>query len=93
MSITKEEVKNLANLVRVQVDDEEADSLAKDMDSILSYVSHVEKLALGVEKGMPKLRNVFREDEQTNQPNEYTEGILSNAPQREGNYLKVKKIL
>jgi Asp-tRNA(Asn)/Glu-tRNA(Gln) amidotransferase C subunit len=41
----------------------------------------------------PLLRNVMREDEPTNHSGEYTEAILQNAPAREGDWLKVKKIL
>ncbi len=93
MAITKEEVKNLADLVRIQINDDDAQSLAKDMDSILSYVSDVEKLAVDVDREIPKVRNVFREDEVTNAPGEYKESLLNNAPQRDGDYLVVKKIL
>ena len=45
----------------------------------------------GTEKGL--LYNVLREDGAPHQPGEFTEKILSGAPAREGNYLKVKKIL
>ncbi len=93
MAITKDEVKNLADLVRIQINDSDASDLARDMDSILGYVSEVEKLAVDVEREIPKLRNVFREDEVTNEPSEYTESILTNSPQRDGDYLVVKKIL
>jgi Asp-tRNA(Asn)/Glu-tRNA(Gln) amidotransferase C subunit len=35
----------------------------------------------------------MREDVIVNKAGEYTEKLLGNAPSREGNYLKVKKIL
>jgi Asp-tRNA(Asn)/Glu-tRNA(Gln) amidotransferase C subunit len=35
----------------------------------------------------------MREDVPENKTGEYTEAILQNAPAREGNWLKVKKIL
>jgi Asp-tRNA(Asn)/Glu-tRNA(Gln) amidotransferase C subunit len=35
----------------------------------------------------------MRDDSVTHTPGEFTEDILNNAPDREGNYLKVKKIL
>jgi hypothetical protein len=50
-------------------------------------------LAGGETLNNPVLKNVLREDVPTNKDNEFTEDILNNAPGREGNYLKVKKIL
>ncbi len=91
--ITKEEIKDLAALARMEIAEGEAEKLTKEVDSILEYVGQI-KNATGEEKRVaPKLRNVLREDEVLNTPGEYTERILSNAPSREGEFLKVKKIL
>jgi Asp-tRNA(Asn)/Glu-tRNA(Gln) amidotransferase C subunit len=37
--------------------------------------------------------NVFRADEVTNQPDQYTEALLAEMPQTSGRLMKVKKIL
>jgi aspartyl-tRNA(Asn)/glutamyl-tRNA(Gln) amidotransferase subunit C len=93
--ITRKDVEKLAELALIAVPDKEIDKLAGEMDSILGYVSEVTKLAEeeAGEREKPLLRNVMREDVVTNQPGTYTEKILSEAPQRDGNYLRVKKIL
>lgn len=93
--ITREEIEKLATLARIEVNDAEKESLRNDIESILEYVKSVNGLHSdegGIE-GTPILRNVMREDMVTYKPGEFTEDLLSLAPYREGNYVKVKKIL
>lgn len=91
--VNKDEVKNLANLARIEITEAEADSLTVELDSILGYVGQIKDASSGETLNNPVLKNVLREDVPTNKDNEFTEDILNNAPGREGNYLKVKKIL
>ncbi len=91
--VTKEEIKNLANLARIGISDEEAEQITKDVDSILGYVGEVQKVSAEETREIPKLRNVMRDDIATNKSDKYKEKLLNNAPAREGDYLKVKKIL
>ncbi len=93
MAITKEEVKNLADLARLEITPDELEKMTSEIDSILGYVGVVQKFSGDNEREIPKLRNVMREDTPTNKPNEYKEDLLKNAPKREGDYLVVKKIL
>jgi len=92
--ITKEEVKYLAELSRIKLSEEEIEKITGEIDSILGYVSQIKEASgqLG-EKEKPLLRNVMREDKVTHKPEEFSEKLLEIAPDREGNYLKVKKIL
>lgn len=91
--ITSEDIKNLANLSRIELTDEEAEKMTTEVDSILGYVGQIQSITGDMDREIPKLRNVMRDDEVTNEPNEYTEKLLNNAPSRDGNYLKVKNIL
>jgi aspartyl-tRNA(Asn)/glutamyl-tRNA(Gln) amidotransferase subunit C len=91
--ITKEDIKNLADLARIDIPESEAESLTRDIDSILGYVSQIKNATGNSEKTLPKLRNVLREDVATHAPNEYTDKLLKNAPSKEKNFLRVKKIL
>lgn len=91
--ITPEDIKNLANLARIEVSDEEAEKMTGEIDSILGYVGQIQSKTLDSERVVPELRNVMREDVIANESHEYTEKLLKNAPARDGNYLKVKKIL
>lgn len=94
MAITIEEVKKLASLSRIKISPEEEISMQVEISSILGYVDQINQVNLGdVANILPEQRNVWREDGEVNTSGEYTEKILNNAPGREGNYVKVKKIL
>ena len=99
MKIDDKEIEKLASLARIKLSEEEKKGLKKDIESILSYVSEIQEVSSDVTKGSPLSRqrttlcNVMREDEEPHESNLYTEKILSEAPNREGNYFKVKKIL
>lgn len=91
----KEDILHLASLSRIRITDEEAESLNKDIDAVLEYVSVVNEIAAdaNLTKKVGARYNVFREDAVTVEPNAHTEDLLSEAPLREGRFLKVKKIL
>jgi len=91
----REDIEHLAKLSRIAVTDTEADELATDITSILGYVSDIEAITgtSAPEKKVGVLFNVMREDENPDEPGMYTEDLLSLAPKRDGQYLKVKKII
>ena len=97
--ITTKEIEHLAKLARIELLAGEALNLTREVDSILGYVGQITGASgglpeqAGIKKEMPILRNVMRDDAVTNTSGEYTEKLLNNAPSREGQYLKVKKIL
>lgn len=91
--IKKEDIQNLAGLARIDISEDEADSLTSEIDSILDYVSQVQNISSDLTTDNLVLKNVMRDDVVTNTEGEFTETLLSLAPQREGKYLKVKKIL
>mgnify|MGYP003419935368 CR=1 FL=1 len=91
--ITKDEIKKLADLARIEVSDSEAEGLTSQIDSILGYVGQIQDMNSGDIIDIPKVRNIMRDDVITYSGDEYTERLLSNAPEREGRYFKVKKIL
>jgi aspartyl-tRNA(Asn)/glutamyl-tRNA(Gln) amidotransferase subunit C len=93
--MTKDEVQHLAHLARIAVSDAEAAQLTTEIDAILSYVSEVTEVA-GTDAVTPQVgavHNVFRADEVTNQPEQYTEVLLAAMPETDGRFMKVPKIL
>lgn len=92
----KGEVLKLAKLARIKLSDTEATVLSNEFESILNYVGEVKSISSSKTqlslKNFP-VRNVMREDSDGHESGMYTEKILSEAPAREGNYFKVKKIL
>ena len=93
--ITTEDIQKLAELSRIKIAPAEQESLRTQIESILGYIDQIKK-ATTISKqvaGVEGLHNVMRDDGEPHMPSEFTEKILSSAPAREGNYLKVKKIL
>lgn len=98
--LTRDDVNNLANLARIALSEEEKDKLQKDMESILGYVSELQKAPTPndseVDRQNPQnyyLKNVMREDEGAFEAGLNTETILSQAPKRKDNFFVTKKIL
>jgi len=93
--ISKEEVKKLAQLARIALSEKEVKSLQADMERILEYVSEIGKAKppTGWKAVGPELHNVFRLDREAHQAGEFSEALLAQAPARQRDYVKVKKIL
>jgi len=95
-----DDIKRLAELARIDMSEEEMNSLVKDFDSILAYVGQVQEVSklynietLHENPDNYFLKNVMREDVVLNKEGEYKEKILANAPDTENGYLKVKQIM
>jgi aspartyl-tRNA(Asn)/glutamyl-tRNA(Gln) amidotransferase subunit C len=91
----REEIEHLATLARIGITDAEADALAADVTSVLSYVSEIEEIASGEakEKTVGPLHTVMRGDGEAHAADLYTDDLLAAAPDRDGRYIKVRKIL
>ena len=93
----KTEVLKLAKLARIEVSEKEAENLSGEFDAILGYVGEVKKVS--DTKNIKKvsdtffIRNVTRKDDVPHVSGLYTKEILEQAPNKEGDYIKVKKIL
>lgn len=92
--ISREDIKKLASLARIKLSTEEEDSLAKDMDNILGYVQQIQEVSGSVETSTKEYnRNIFRDDEHPIESGSNTDTLLTEAPERKENYVKVKNIL
>ncbi len=94
--ISLKEIEKLATLARIQLSDEEKKKLQKDVGAILLYVSQINLFSptdKNAATGKYLLVNVMREDTTPHTSGIFTETLLSAAPVREGQYIKVKKIL
>ncbi len=94
MKITKEEVLYVANLARLNVDEEDVDKLAVQIGNILSYMDTLGKADTdGVEPTThaTHLTNALREDVVHTHPG--MEMTLANAPEREDGMFVVPKVV
>ncbi len=87
------QVKKLAELSRIAISDSEAESLSKEMASILGYIDQIKTASADIASPEYSLVNVMRDDTYINETGSNTETVLNAAPAREGQYVKVKKIL
>ncbi len=89
-----DDVKRLAALARISISDAELDTFSKEFESVLAYVGQIEKLdATAAPDLRPTVRNVLREDGEPHRSAVHTEKLAAQFPEREGDYLKVKKII
>ena len=92
--ITPRDVREVAKLARLEMDEAKVERLAGQLESIREYVSQVSEVDVaGVEPmaHVLPLKNVLREDEVG--PMLDLEGVLRNAPERDGRFFKVPKVI
>ena len=92
--ITKEEVKKVANLARLELNEHEINNHAEQLEKILEYIKQLEKINtddVPCTTRAIEVTNVFRKDEKKN--SDCTEELLELGPSREDEYFKVPKIL
>jgi len=94
MTIGRKDVEYLALLARVELTSEELQRFVPQLDEILTYVEKLKKANI---EGIPptshvlEMTNVFREDQV--QPCLPVEEVLKNAPEKEGPFFKVPRII
>jgi aspartyl-tRNA(Asn)/glutamyl-tRNA(Gln) amidotransferase subunit C len=92
----RKDIEHLARLARIRLTEKEMNNLPEELSSIISYVSTVSDITADETVESPQVGvrfNIFRQDEVTNQPNEFTKDIIAEMPSSNGRYLSVKKIL
>ena len=92
--ITKEEVKKVAHLARLELNENEINSHAEQLEKILEYIKQLEKIET---EDVPcttraiEVINVFRKDEKKSY--DCTQELLDLSPSREDDFFKVPKII
>jgi len=94
MSIDKTQVKYVARLSRIELDNKALDDFTKQLAKILKYMEKLNQLDT---KNTPStshlqgIENVFRKDE--HKPSLANNEVLKNAPEQENGHFKVPKII
>ncbi|GIW75497.1 MAG: aspartyl/glutamyl-tRNA(Asn/Gln) amidotransferase subunit C [Phycisphaerae bacterium] len=89
-----EQVRHVAKLSRLAIPDDQLPRFTQQLESILEYVEQIKQADVqGVEPmaHAVRLTNVFRDD--TPQPALSTQEVLSNAPETDGPFFKVPKVI
>ena len=94
IKISKEEVKKVAKLARLELNVNEINNHAEQLEKILDYIRQLEKIDTN---DVPcttraiEVINVFRKDEKKSYDS--TEELLELGPSTENEYFKVPKII
>ncbi len=94
VEITPDVVRHIGLLSRIELTDEEVKTFGDQLANILHYVDKLQELDTeGVEPmaHAVELHNVLAED--TPRESLTPDQALANAPQRDGNYFKVPKVI
>ena len=92
--ISKEQVKKVAELAKIELNEEEIDNHSSQLEKILEYIDQLEKIDT---ENIPcttraiEVINVLRDDHKKIFKNR--DDILDQAPSREDDFFKVPKIL
>jgi aspartyl-tRNA(Asn)/glutamyl-tRNA(Gln) amidotransferase subunit C len=92
--ITEDDVRKVAKLARLDLPETKIATYTGQLERILEYVAHLETVET---EGVPpttravEVVNVTREDLVT--PTNVREELLNEAPQREGDFIRVPKIM
>ena len=93
--ITKEEIKKISSLAKINIPDDELDSYSEQISKILEYMSTLNEVDTSkVEEFSNALFNseqLMREDEV--EPSLNRDDILDIAPDSDGVYFKVPKVI
>lgn len=94
MKLSREEVLHIALLARVGVTDADVEKFREQLSNILENfeaLRHVDAADVPPTAQSLALKNVIREDRVA--PSLSQSDVLANAPQREGEFFKIKAVL
>lgn len=94
MSLSQEELRNLAVVARIKLADENVESMTAELNSVLDQIKELTELDLqGVERTVHAVEglNATRKDEL--RPGLSIDQVLLNAPEKEGRAILVPQIV
>jgi len=92
--ITKDEVKKVAHLARLELNEDEINNHVEQLEKILEYINQLEKIDtndVSCTTRAIEVINVFRKDEKKN--SDCNEELLELGPSKEDKYFKVPIII
>ena len=101
MKIIKKDVEHVARLGRLELSEEEKEKFTSQLEGILSYVGQLEKLdtrniaptSYAIVQSSSQELAIGREDVCKTTSHQQRENLLNNAPHRDGDFFRVKKVI
>ena len=90
--ISKEEVKHIAKLARLELTEKEIEKMQKDLSAILDYFDLLRKAPKSKEQSASIKGSSLRKDEVVSS-HDIRDELISGAPDKKEDYIKVKAIL
>ncbi len=94
MSIDKDKVKHISKLARISLDEKKADSLSKDLSSIMKFIENLNKLNTDKIEPLTSIINASlksRKDEVKDE--NIRDQILKNSPEKNEEFFVVPKVI
>ncbi len=94
MSISKDDVKYIANLARLGLTDAEVDNLQTQLEVILEYIDKLKKVDVAKTAALTNalyVKNVYRSD--VPKASLDPDKVIPSSPAHEGDFFKVPKII
>ena len=94
MSIDKDTVKHISKLARISLDEKKADSLSKDLTSIMRFIENLNKLNTDKTSPLTSIINTSlksRKDEIKD--GKIRDQILKNSPEKNEEFFVVPKVI
>ncbi len=94
--ITSDDVRKVAQLCRLEISEDDIEKFSNQLEGILEYIAQLDRIdTLNVPPTTRAVEvvNVFREDTIVSSSSDVRDKILDLAPQREGEFFRVPKIL
>lgn len=94
MQVSKEGILHIANLARLDLNENEVDKYIENLQDILNFANIVNNApveGLDITIGANEAKNIFRKDEIKRF--EDTESLLQNAETKEQNMFKIPKVI
>jgi len=92
----KDELETTAFLARIAVKEDEKDKYLKDLNYMFQYIEVLQEpdaAELKPTTHVTELRNVWREDVVKQCPESVREAMFKGAPETEGPFYKIKKVI
>lgn len=92
--VSREEIKHIANLARLELNENEIDNYIENLQDILNFAEVVNNAPvqdLDITIGTNEAKNVFRKDEI--KVFEDNEALLANATEKDRNMFKIPKVI
>ena len=94
--ISSDDVRKVSKLCRLEIPENDIEKYSNQLEGILEYIAQLERIdTLNVPPTTRAVEvvNVFREDTIVSSSSDVRDKILDLAPQREGEFFRVPKIL